>query len=79
MTIHVDAIYERGTFRPASAVTLEEGVQVALTIETDAALRSPQAIVAALAEIAAMPAQSRADGFSGADHDEVLYGSKGAR
>ena len=34
MTIHVDAIYERGAFRPARPVKLEEGAQVVLTIET---------------------------------------------
>ena len=79
MTIHIDAIYEHGTFRPAGPVTLEEGAQVALTIETEAGLRPPQRLVAALAEIAAMPAQSPDDGFSGADHDSILYGSEGAR
>lgn len=79
MTIHVDAIYQRGTFRPASPVLLDEGAKVVLTIETEAPLRPPQRLVAALAETAAMPAQSPDDGFSGADHDEVLYGPEGAR
>ncbi|HZK82870.1 MAG TPA: antitoxin family protein [Humisphaera sp.] len=79
MTIHVDATYERGTFRPAIPVTLEEGTHVVLTIETEAPLRPPQRLVASLAEIAAMPAQSPEDGFSGADHDKILYGSEGAR
>jgi len=79
MTIHVDAIYEHGKFRPAQPVTLEEGTHVVLTIETDAPLQPPQGRVASLAEIAAMPAQSPDDGFSGAKHDELLYGSGGAR
>ena len=79
MTIHVDAIYEHGKFRPARPVTLEEGAHVVLTIETDSPLRPPQGLVAALAQIAAMPAQSSDDGFSGADHDEILYGPQGAR
>jgi predicted DNA-binding antitoxin AbrB/MazE fold protein len=79
MTIHIDAIYEHGTFRPARPVALEEGSQVVLTIETEPPLRPPQRLVAALAEIAAMPAESAADGFSGADHDDILYGPEGAR
>ena len=73
MTIHVDAIYEQGTFRPASPVALEEGSKVVLTIEAESPLRSPQGLVAALAEIARMPAESPDDGFSGADHDELLF------
>jgi hypothetical protein len=52
---------------------------VVLTIETEAPLRSPERLIALLAEIAAMPAQSADDGFSGADHDKILYGSEGAR
>lgn len=74
MTIHVDAIFENGAFRPAAPVMLEEGTHVVLTIEADAPLRPPERLVAALAEIAAIPAQSADDGFSGADHDEFLYG-----
>jgi predicted DNA-binding antitoxin AbrB/MazE fold protein len=79
MTIHVDAIYEQGAFRPAAPVALQEGARVVLTIETEVPLRPPGRLVAALAEIAAMPAEGADDGFSGADHDNVLYGSEGAR
>ena len=79
MTIHVDAIYEGGSFRPANPVTLEEGAQVVLTIETDLPLKPPQQLVAGLAEVAAMPARGPDDGFSGADHDEILYGREGAK
>ena len=69
MTIHVDAIYEHGALGPAQPVTLEDGTQVVLAIETELPLQLPQRLVAALAEIAAMPAQSTDDGFSGADHN----------
>jgi predicted DNA-binding antitoxin AbrB/MazE fold protein len=79
MTIQVGAIYKKGIFRLDSPVPLDEGAQVVLTIETEAPMRPPQRLVAALAEIAAMPAQSPDDGFSGADHDKILYGSEGAR
>jgi predicted DNA-binding antitoxin AbrB/MazE fold protein len=79
MTIHVDAVYEHGAFRPTVPVTIDEGSQVTLTIETDAPARDPQPLVAALAEIAGMPTEGCDDGFSGADHDELLYGPQGAR
>jgi predicted DNA-binding antitoxin AbrB/MazE fold protein len=79
MTIHVDAIYEHGKFRPEQPVTLEEGAHVVLTIETEVPLRPPQGLVASLTEIAAMPSDSPDDGFSGTDHDELLYGPGGAR
>jgi predicted DNA-binding antitoxin AbrB/MazE fold protein len=79
MTIHMNAVYEHGTFRPAGQITLEEGTKVALTIETDRALIAPKQLVAALELIAAMPAEGPEEGFSGSDHDEVLYGSGGAR
>jgi predicted DNA-binding antitoxin AbrB/MazE fold protein len=79
MTIHVDAIYEGGAFRPTKPVALHEGTQVVLTVETDVPLSSPQRLVVALAEIAAMPAQSPDDGFSGSNHDDLLYGPEGAR
>jgi predicted DNA-binding antitoxin AbrB/MazE fold protein len=59
MTIHVDAIYEHGSFRPARPVTLEDGTRVMLTVETELPLNPPQRLVAALAQIAALPVQSR--------------------
>ncbi len=79
MTIHIDAIYEHGSFRPTSQVTLQEGTQVALTIETEMNFVPPGQLVSSLEQIASMPAESTDDGFSGADHDEILYGSQGAR
>jgi predicted DNA-binding antitoxin AbrB/MazE fold protein len=79
MTIHIDAVFENGAFRPADPVMLEEGTHVVLTIDAEAPLQPPQRLVAALAEIAAMSPQSPDDGFLGADHDEMLYGAEGAR
>jgi predicted DNA-binding antitoxin AbrB/MazE fold protein len=79
MTIHMNAVYEHGAFRPAGEIALEEGTKVVLTIETERALVSPKELVNALEAIAAMPAESIDDGFTGADHDDVLYGSHGAR
>jgi predicted DNA-binding antitoxin AbrB/MazE fold protein len=79
MTLHIDAVFEQGAFRPAVPVTLEEGTQVALTIETQPPLVPPRQLVISLAEVASMPAESADDGFSSIDHDKILYGSQGAR
>ena len=79
MVLSVDAIFEKGMFRPTAPVSLQEGAHVTLTFEAEQQLAPPQPIIAALAEIAAMPAQSADDGFSGADHDRLLYGVEGAR
>lgn len=36
MTTTIDAVYEKGLFRPKKRVTLAEGQEVRLTISTDA-------------------------------------------
>jgi predicted DNA-binding antitoxin AbrB/MazE fold protein len=77
--VSIDAVFERGVFRPTAPVDLQEGARVTLSFDADQPLAPPQSIVATLAEIAAMPSQSPDDGFSGADHDDLLYGTKGAR
>jgi hypothetical protein len=38
-------------------------------------LPAPHEVAARLAEIAALPEEGDCDGFSGRDHDSVLYGS----
>jgi predicted DNA-binding antitoxin AbrB/MazE fold protein len=78
MTDRIKAIYEHGIFRPVDQVALEEGASVELSYERPKALKPPQALVAAIEEIARMPLESPDDGFSGADHDQVLYGKGGA-
>lgn len=79
MTTKVEAIYEKGTLRPLRALSLPEGTRVDLVVKThdDGAAnqgkgeqRTPAEI---LAEIAALPVEGPRDGFSGADHDAVLY------
>ncbi|HLL88642.1 MAG TPA: antitoxin family protein [Tepidisphaeraceae bacterium] len=73
MTLKVHAIFERGVFRPTSPVTIAEGMPVELTVDTPAPTTAPGGMAAALAEIASLPPGGPADGFSGADHDRVLY------
>lgn len=78
----VTATYENGLLRPAEPLPLEEGQRVELTVSTpdDDDARRHEALIAGLNEIAALPLESPNDGFSGADHDKVLYGGeRGAR
>ena len=73
MTTRIHAVYEHGVFRPTDPVPIADGTSVELTVSTGA---NPQALdnaTAALLEIANLPLEGTDDGFSGADHDEVLY------
>jgi hypothetical protein len=64
-------------------VTLAEGTEVTVVVE---GLRGPQGEVmsaeaqrrlrAAMDRLAAVPDENPGDTFSGADHDEVLYGDR---
>lgn len=78
MTKTIAAVYENGVLRPTEPLALSEGAQVEITLHLEDA-GPPRPLWEALAEIASLPAESPADGFSGADHDEVLYGGKDAR
>ena len=78
MTDRIHAVFERGVFRPVDPVALDEGARVELTYERPKSLKPPQALVAAIEEIARMPLEGPDDGFTGADHDDVLYGKGGA-
>lgn len=78
MTNRIKAVYERGVFRPVGPVQLEEGASVELSYERPQALRPPQPVVAVIEQIARLPLEGPDDGFSGADHDQVLYGKDGA-
>jgi predicted DNA-binding antitoxin AbrB/MazE fold protein len=76
MTTRCTAIYENGLLRPLTPPNLAEGQEVELFIvaERSEAARSGRRRAPAeiLAEIAALP-QSDDRGFSGSDHDQVLY------
>ncbi|MEP6669177.1 MAG: antitoxin family protein [Chthoniobacter sp.] len=79
MTTTAAAIYENGVLRPLSPLPLAEGARVEVTV-TDSA-PAPQPSVARaierMREIAALPMESEQDGFSGKDHDSVLYPKTG--
>jgi predicted DNA-binding antitoxin AbrB/MazE fold protein len=72
------AIYENGVFKPLHPVDLKEHEVVRLAVvsqEPTAASTAgqPSALAAMLDETAALPPEGPDDGFSGRDHDRVLY------
>jgi predicted DNA-binding antitoxin AbrB/MazE fold protein len=79
MTISCPAVYENGVLRLREPLPLENGAAVDVVIVTPQAANAPSNIAVALAQIAAMPMETDDRGFSGADHDRVLYGPEGAR
>jgi len=70
MTTKVHAIYRNGVFLPSAAPPVAVGTEVELTVTAGGVRDS---LVDALDEIARLPAEGPRDGFSGADHDQVLY------
>lgn len=71
MTTRIHAVYRGGVFLPASPVAVAEGAEVELTVTVN----GRDSLADALEEIARLPQEGSPDGFSGADHDRVLYGS----
>jgi len=84
MVTTVDAIYEDGVLRPLSPLPLDDGahVQVSISEETPGNAHyqslTPEErqryAAEFIAKMAALPIEGTDDGFSSADHDDVLYG-----
>lgn len=78
MTRTSKAVYEGGSLRLAAPRPIADGTEVDVTVTTaePTHVGTADARTAAqmLAEIAALPSEVVDDGFSGADHDAVLYG-----
>lgn len=83
MSQEIRAIYENGMFRPLEPVLLGEHDLVSLVIapapqstakEED--LRQHQILLESIDSASRLPLESPDDGFSGAKHDELLYGWK---
>jgi predicted DNA-binding antitoxin AbrB/MazE fold protein len=77
MTTTAAAIYEHGVLRPLSPLPLAEGARVEVTVTDDPS--SAQATENGqagdlLRAVAALPMESGDAGFSGRDHDRILYG-----
>jgi predicted DNA-binding antitoxin AbrB/MazE fold protein len=83
MTASIEAVYEKGVFRPKNPVDLTDGTVVEITIRTKGGIirceSSPEEVNRYLDGIATLYKPSEPeDKFSGADHDEVLYGTREA-
>ena len=77
MTTTAAAIYEHGVLRPLSPLPLTEGARVEVTVTDDTTSTDATENVRAcdlLREVAALPMESGEAGFSGRDHDRILYG-----
>lgn len=84
MTYEVDAIYNNGAFVPVKPLAMAEGVRVHLRVDEqpDSAeivdqgerQKLSRAEMDRFLRVAAeLPVESPDDGFSGADHDRLLY------
>jgi predicted DNA-binding antitoxin AbrB/MazE fold protein len=87
MSHTIAAIFDSGVFRPLEPVDIQEGTQVQVHVpardQVAGAELSPQelarqqaAIDQMLSEIESLPIEEPDDGFSGRDHDKILYGGQ---
>ncbi len=81
MTYDVEAVFDDGVFRPLAPIAIPNGSQVRLHVEERVAQDDAGAVArrrAAMDEFLRLaeelPLEGPDDGFSGADHDRVLYG-----
>ncbi|MGD9637047.1 MAG: antitoxin family protein, partial [Pirellulales bacterium] len=80
----IPAIFDAGVFRPLAPVDLANGTPVQVQVlpmsgdsgssATPGVLSQHSQIEAMLSEIEQLPIEEPEDGFSGRDHDRVLYG-----
>jgi predicted DNA-binding antitoxin AbrB/MazE fold protein len=84
MSQTITAVFAAGVFRPLEPVDLAEGTQVEVQVPAAAPLAElppeqlasqQSAIDKFLAKMESLPAESPDDGFSGRDHDQILYGA----
>jgi predicted DNA-binding antitoxin AbrB/MazE fold protein len=84
----IDAIFDNGVFRPLTPPIIPDGTRVRLRVEdANGTASSPADERMAGSEraeldefrrlMAELPIEGPGDGFSGADHDRVLYGRSG--
>jgi predicted DNA-binding antitoxin AbrB/MazE fold protein len=76
MTKQVEAVYEQGRLRPLEPLELPEGARLRVIVMTTDETKAQRTPAEMLSEIAGLPLEGEADGFSGKDHDSVLYPQK---
>jgi len=86
MTTTVQAVYEEDDLlRLLSPLALKKGDQVEVTVHTttlaelERAAPDPSRVAEIMADIAALAVPRGEPDFGGRDHDQILYGSNGAR
>ncbi|MFN0140067.1 MAG: antitoxin family protein [Pyrinomonadaceae bacterium] len=72
MSHTIPAIFENGVFRPLEKVELNNGEEVEMIL-LDKTQHNPKRSREILNEIAKLPIEGGENGFSGRDHDQVLY------
>lgn len=72
MSPTIQAIFENGVIRPLEKVVIDNGeeVEVILLHKTNTSAKKSRQI---LTEIAELPVEGEANGFSGEDHDQIIY------
>ena len=76
MTKEIEAIYEQGMIRPLQPLELPEGARLDLIVITHEQHTINGNAAEILAEIAALPLEGSTDGFTGREHDSILYPRK---
>jgi predicted DNA-binding antitoxin AbrB/MazE fold protein len=82
----IPAVFDAGVFRPLAPVDLADGTQVQVQVPNsvptanselspEALARQRAAIQEMLAELESLPINEPDDGFSGRDHNKILYGA----
>jgi predicted DNA-binding antitoxin AbrB/MazE fold protein len=81
MAYEIDAIYSKGAFVPVTPIAIPEGAKVHLHVEEPSVAETTTNKMMSRAEMneflrlaRELPIESPDDGFSGADHDKLLYG-----
>ena len=76
MTTTIEAVYEGGVLRLKEPVALADGTIVEVTITTSELSGENKTPAEILSSIASLPMEGDGQGFSGRDHDKILYGEK---
>jgi predicted DNA-binding antitoxin AbrB/MazE fold protein len=74
MVRQIEAIYENGLLRLLGPVGLKDGDKVTVTVSDSLSDAEVERINATLDQIASLAECRKDNGFSGEDHDKVLYG-----
>ena len=82
MSQHIHAIFENGILRPLEPLHLPDQIRVKVTIESAQDRESPENVKAQQValqdlwrEVDASPQTNNNDGWSAAQHDDLLYDS----